>query len=188
MNVPLEIHFGHIEKTDDLELLIRERVEKLEQVCDYLSSCRVSVDRIGHTPQRGSPFRVRVDLTVPPDHEVVATREPGEGEAGDVLHSVIREVFTAAQRQLKKLVQLQHGKKKTHPGQEVTAMVIRLYPEKGFGFIKTLDGREIYFHQNSVLNEKFESLSVGTGVHFEEEIGEHGPQATSVKVISDRAR
>jgi hypothetical protein len=98
MNVPLEIHFGHIEKTDDLELLIRERVEKLEQVCDYLSSCRVSVDRIGHTPQRGSPFRVRVDLTVPPDHEVVATREPGEGEAGDVLHSVIREVFTAAQR------------------------------------------------------------------------------------------
>jgi cold shock CspA family protein len=188
MNVPLELSFRHIEKTADLESLIRERVEKLEQVCDYLSSCRVSLDRIHHVPRRGSPYRVRVDLTVPPGHELVATREPGEGDAEDVLHSIIREVFDAAQRQLKELVHKQRGKLKSHPDQEVVAIVTRLYPEEGYGFIRTIDGREIYFHRNSVVNEEFEALSEGTGVHFEEELGEEGPQATSVKVIGRTGR
>jgi cold shock CspA family protein/ribosome-associated translation inhibitor RaiA len=188
MNVPLELSFRRIEKSADLESLIREKVEKLEQMCDYLSSCRVSVDRIQHTPSRGSPYRVRVDLTVPPNHEVVATREPGEGEADDVLASIIREVFDAAQRQLKELVQRQRGKLKSHPQQEVMAIVSRLYPEKGFGFLRTNDGREIYFHRNSVVNEEFDDLSVGTGVNFQEEPGEQGPQATSVKVIGRTTR
>jgi cold shock CspA family protein len=188
MNVPLEMSFGHIEKNDELESLIREKAGKLERMCDYLSSCRVSIDKIKHVPRRGSPYRVRVDLTIPPGHEIVATREPGEGEAGDVLHSIIREVFEAARRQLKELVQRQRGKLKSHPDQEVVAIVTRLYPEKGYGFIKTTDGREIYFHRNSVVNEEFETLSEGTGVHFEEELGEKGPQATSVKVIGRTGR
>jgi cold shock CspA family protein/ribosome-associated translation inhibitor RaiA len=183
MNVPLELRYHNIEKSDDLESLIQRRVSKLERVCDYLSSCRVSVEKIKHMPRSGSPYRVRVDLTVPPGHEVVASREPGEGEAADTLYSVIREVYDAVQRQLKELVQRQRGQLKSHPGQEVSAIVTRVYREKGFGFIRTIDGREIYFHRNSLINKEFESLSEGMGVNFEEELGERGPQATSVKVI-----
>ena len=48
--------------------------------------------------------------------------------------------------------------------------------------IETSDDREVYFHRNSVLNEDFDKLEVGTRVHFAEEMGEKGPQASSVHV------
>jgi cold shock CspA family protein len=51
-------------------------------------------------------------------------------------------------------------------------------------FIETADGCEVYFHCNSVLDDAFEHLTVGSEVRFVEEMGEKGPQATSVR---DRA-
>jgi cold shock CspA family protein len=42
-------------------------------------------------------------------------------------------------------------------------------------FIETADGREVYFHCNSVLDDAFEHLTVGSEVRFVEEMGEKGP-------------
>jgi cold shock CspA family protein len=50
------------------------------------------------------------------------------------------------------------------------------------GFIETADGREIYFHRNSVLDNGFERLTVGSEVRFVEEIGEKGAQASTVRL------
>jgi cold shock CspA family protein len=47
---------------------------------------------------------------------------------------------------------------------EKTAYVIDLVPKGGYGFIKTLDGREVYFSRNNVLDNDFESLKIGMGV------------------------
>jgi cold shock CspA family protein len=52
-----------------------------------------------------------------------------------------------------------------------------------FGFIATADGREIYFHKNSVLNGGFARLKPGTAVAFAEEDGEKGPQASTVRLL-----
>ena len=52
-----------------------------------------------------------------------------------------------------------------------------------FGFLETDDGREIYFHRNSVLDEGFAHLRVGTRVSFSEEMGERGPQASTVHLL-----
>lgn len=41
---------------------------------------------------------------------------------------------------------------------------------EGYGFIETADGREVYFHRNSVLDDAFEHL-VGSEVRFAEEMG-----------------
>jgi cold shock CspA family protein len=49
--------------------------------------------------------------------------------------------------------------------------------------LRTNDGREIYFHQNSVLNGAFPKLKVGTRVIFSEEVGNKGPQASTVKLL-----
>jgi cold shock CspA family protein len=73
-------------------------------------------------------------------------------------------------------------KTKTHELTPV-ARVVRLFPEAGYGFIKTPEGRELYFHRNSVISPGFNHLEVGTEVRFDEEMGEKGPQATTVKVI-----
>lgn len=59
---------------------------------------------------------------------------------------------------------------------------MKLVPEENYGLIKDSDGREIYFHRNSVLEEGFDRLEVGTSVHFSEEHGEEGIQASTVHV------
>jgi cold shock CspA family protein len=41
----------------------------------------------------------------------------------------------------------------------------------------------IYFHRNSVLNRDLDTLEIGTEVRFAEEMGNEGPQASSVSVI-----
>ncbi|MBZ0189495.1 MAG: cold shock domain-containing protein, partial [Candidatus Obscuribacterales bacterium] len=51
-----------------------------------------------------------------------------------------------------------------------------------YGFLETTDGREIYFHSNSVINNRFEKLAVGAEVTYVETQGDHGPQASTVKV------
>jgi cold shock CspA family protein len=37
-----------------------------------------------------------------------------------------------------------------------------------------------------VLHGEFNRLAIGTGVNFSEELGEKGPQATSVRIIEKR--
>ncbi|MGO9847760.1 MAG: cold-shock protein [Methylocella sp.] len=52
-----------------------------------------------------------------------------------------------------------------------------------YGFIETSDGREVYFHRNSVLDNAFDRLTVGSEVRFVEEIGQKGPQASTVRLV-----
>ena len=52
----------------------------------------------------------------------------------------------------------------------------------GFGFLETADGREVYFHRNSVLDGGFDKLDAGQRVVFVEEEGEKGPQASTVRI------
>jgi cold shock CspA family protein len=56
----------------------------------------------------------------------------------------------------------------------------------GGGFVETTDERQIYFNQASVLNGHFDRLRIGTRVRFAEEMGDKGPQASTVKVVHPR--
>ena len=51
-----------------------------------------------------------------------------------------------------------------------------------FGRIAADNGRYVYFHSNSVQGIAFGELSVGAVVEFEEEQGDHGPQASAVRL------
>jgi cold shock CspA family protein len=61
--------------------------------------------------------------------------------------------------------------------------VTRLFRNGGYGFINSLEGREIYFHKNSLPAAEFNRLEIGTGVKWNEEEGENGPQATVVRIV-----
>jgi cold shock CspA family protein len=52
--------------------------------------------------------------------------------------------------------------------------VIKFFPDEGYGFLATLDRREIYFHRDSVLHERFDRLAIGTEATFVEEDGTKG--------------
>ena len=44
MEVPLEITFREVAKSDDIERLIRQEAAKLENVCEDIISCRIAVE------------------------------------------------------------------------------------------------------------------------------------------------
>ncbi|CAM5181067.1 Putative cold-shock DNA-binding protein OS=Ureibacillus acetophenoni OX=614649 GN=SAMN05877842_103250 PE=4 SV=1 [Ureibacillus acetophenoni] len=56
--------------------------------------------------------------------------------------------------------------------------------DKGYGFIETNDGEDIFVHFTGINGEGFRSLKDGQEVSFEIVEGNRGPQATSVSTLS----
>lgn len=158
---PLEITYRSVEKQRRWMPSLEKKVENLEKVWSYLNSCRIAGEKPQHD-RAGNPYRVRINMTVPPGHELAVTRNPGEGDSPE-LPQVIRKAFEAARRQLKTLVAKQRGAVKTHPEQESVGYVTKLFANGGYGFLQRPDGREIYFHEHSVLQSDFPRLEIGTG-------------------------
>jgi CspA family cold shock protein len=52
---------------------------------------------------------------------------------------------------------------------------------KGFGFIESEEGRDVFVHYNSILGEGFKTLTEGEEVEFDLEEGQKGPAAANVK-------
>ncbi len=51
---------------------------------------------------------------------------------------------------------------------------------KGYGFLCTADGREIFVHYSNISGEGFKTLSEGDPVSFDIVEGEKGPRAQNV--------
>jgi hypothetical protein len=110
MLLPLEITFREVQKTEDVEQLIREKSAKLERICNYITSCRVTVEKPQAHPHSGIPYRVSLDIKVPPCHEIVVKKEPTHAVKSYIpLSTEIRNVFKTAERQLKEITERQHG-------------------------------------------------------------------------------
>jgi cold shock CspA family protein len=63
--------------------------------------------------------------------------------------------------------------------------VSKLFPGDDYGIIETPDGREIYFHRNSIVGDAFSRIKIGQEVRFvvAEGESEKGPQATTVHLV-----
>lgn len=57
----------------------------------------------------------------------------------------------------------------------------RVIRDRGFGFIKSTEGQEIFFHRSGLQNINFDGLKEGENVEFEMEKGEKGPRAINVR-------
>ena len=185
MAMPIEITCRGVPKTEAIDRWVRRLAEnKIEPVCDHVNRCEVAIERPNERVTSGSGYRVRINLTVAPSHQVTVSREQDQGSIRDNLYSVLQGAFSAARKSLKKLSELQQGATKRHPAHEPSAVVTQLFAEHGF--LGTTDGREIYFHRNSVLGHGADGLRVGAAVAFTEELGDHGPQASTVRVLDSR--
>lgn len=117
MRVPPEIAYRGVDKTPALETLVAEKIDKLEKFYRQISSCHLVIEKVHDHPEHGSPYRVRIDITVPEDREIVVDKSPDQGKQNQPLEALIREAFDVANRQLKELNEQQHNHKKTHiPG------------------------------------------------------------------------
>jgi cold shock CspA family protein len=183
MDIPLEVSFRDVERTPEIERLINKRAAQLERKCKALKSCRIAVEQPQKHQRKGNPYRVRIDMHVPPGHELVVKNKPRENPKHEGLHAVITDTFDSAERALLRQMDKMKRDTKKHPDQEPVAFVDRVFKDRGYGFIRAIDGTEYYFHQNSVLNNDFERIEPGTGVNFVPEQGEKGPQASSLKIV-----
>ncbi len=174
MTLPLQVTFRNIPASDAIEAQITEKASKLGKFHEHIMSCRVVVDSTQRRHRRGKLFGLRMDITVP--GREIAVREENED-----VYVAIRDGFDAAVRILEERRRRQRGVVKTHE-EPPSGRVIRIFPEEQYGFIRTEDDRDVYFHGNSVLNEEFPRLKVGTEVSFLEEQGKQGPQAMRVAV------
>lgn len=55
--------------------------------------------------------------------------------------------------------------------------------QKGFGFIKSDEGKDVFVHHTSITGSGFKSLTEGQAVQFEIEDGPKGPKAVNVKPV-----
>jgi len=181
MKQALQITFRDIQKSDAIEADIREKAAKLDQFYDSIMSGRVIVEAPHGHHHKGKLYHVIVDLTVP-DGELVVNRDPSGRHAHEDVYVAIRDAFDAMRRQLQDHARKERGKIKSHESAP-HGKVSELLPEEDSGRIETLEGREIYFHRNSIVDSDFDSLKIGDEVRFVEESGEKGPQASTVYKI-----
>lgn len=179
--IPIEIHFRNMDSSPALEDTIRDHAQKLERFADNIVSCRATVIAPHRNQKSGRIYHAVVDVRVP-GGEIIVSHQSDKREAHEDVYVAVRDAFAAARRQLQDRVRIQRGKIKLHetsPHGRITS----LHPENDYGRIETSDGRDIYFHRNSVTNAEFDRLEAGQEVRFAEELGADGPQASSVQVI-----
>lgn len=58
--------------------------------------------------------------------------------------------------------------------------VNRIKSDRGFGFIRSSEGQDVFFHRSVVQNDGYDSLREGQEVTFEFEDSSRGPRATAV--------
>lgn len=201
MLLPIQVTFRNMKDSSGLEELVHKEAAKLERFCHTITSCRVVIER----PQKAESskiYHVRIDLALP-NGELVVKHAPtihgalqdikvedSREEAESVLVSksperAIREAFHEMRRQVQDYVRRQKGfVKTTH--KMATGTVKALFPGDGYGFLEGKDERQVYFNEASVLDGHFDQLRVGTTVRFAEEMGEKGPQASTVAIIHPR--
>lgn len=181
METALQIDFQGMEANPVMRASIMTHAAGLEERYGRITAGRVVVIAPTAHHRSGGIYEVHIRLSLPEGREVNVDRTPQNDERYADSAYAINDAFKRARRQLQDHVRKLQGKVKVHePGP--SGAVARIDADGGFGFIETADGREIYFHRNSVLNEGFVRLEVGTRVTFAEEMGEKGPQATTVHI------
>ena len=158
---------------------IEREAARLERFSNRITACRVVVRGRSGRHRQGELYDVRIHIVVPGHEDIVVDRNPPADHAHEDPYVSIRDAFSAARRRLQDHDRRAAGQVKSHESAP-HGWIDRISREDGFGFIRTSDGREIYFHRNAVLDGDFDTLEPGAGVRFAEEEGEKGPQASTV--------
>jgi len=183
METAAEIDFQGIEPSLSVREAIDAHIRALEERCGRITACRVVIKGPGSHHRAGGLYEVNIRLALPDGREVDVARTPRADERHADLDFAVNDAFKRARRRLQDKVRRMQGHVKTHEGALPIGTVTRVDAGGEFGFLESADGREIYFHRNSVLDDGFSRLVVGTRVGFFEEAGEKGAQASTVRIV-----
>lgn len=186
MQFPPEVAFRGFEADEWLKDTVHEEIAKLDDYFDRIIGCRVMVELPHQRREEGNPYHVRIELSVPGRNLVVNRSTMARERERETQMTALDEAFAAIRRRLEDYVRELRGDVKVKQ-EQAQGRIWRLYPagaEGGrYGFIRTPDGGDVYFHENSLLESDFDDVDVGAQVRFHEEQGVEGPQASTVRVV-----
>jgi cold shock CspA family protein len=182
MNTPVEIDFPGLQHHEALRALVLKHVALLEKRFGRITACRVVVKSPSDRQRRRGVYEISVHLVLPQGREVDIARSRSADETHADVTVAITDAFRRARRRLEDYARRMRGTVKNHDGPPI-ATVKSVDDAGGFGFLETPDGRDVYFHRNSVLNDGFSRLAPGARVTFFEEMGNKGPQASTVRLL-----
>ena len=136
---------------------------------------RVTIEETSHQKQGG--YKVGIVAAVPND--TVGVKRKGES-----VRPLLIDAFDKLGYQLKELQRKRRQTNKVPDAAEVldtVGMIKSLSPYESYGFITTIGGQEIYFHENALKDVTMDDLSEGDKVSFGVTDGDKGPQATWVR-------
>ncbi|HSE39243.1 MAG TPA: HPF/RaiA family ribosome-associated protein [Acidobacteriota bacterium] len=199
MQLPVQITFRNISRSREVEFRILSKVSDLEIYYPRIMGCRVVIDRPHRRHRDGNPYVIKIDITVP-GKEISVNRQPSIYKERKDFHdtriskseeinleqkqmeAAINEAFNAARRMLQDHIRKQRGAIKTH--EEIPhATVTKLFRRKGYGLLKTANGRQLLFEKQNVLNSDYQNLKIGTKVTYLEEETGKGPEATLIRIV-----
>lgn len=186
--IPFQITFLDFAESDAVWLAIQNRIEKLEHFFDRIERCEVAISLPHRHRTRARLFHLQIRIFFP-GNDIIITHNPSKNEAHRDVYVAIRDSFNAAERLLREKAKLLRGRAKAHqtiahqPDGQYVGKISKLFYHDGYGFLETNDGREFYFDKNSILNKKFDLLKIGEKVKFLEELGDKGPQVTSMSTM-----
>src|SRR3974390_511670 len=179
METPVEIDFQGMPAQPSIRDAIAKHIDELERRFGRIPAGRVVLKAPG-THHHIGIYQINIRWALPDGHDVNVGRTPKEDERQSDLKFAINDAFKHARRQLQDEVRRMQGQVKQHE-HEPAALVARIDPSGEFGFLETSDGREIYFHRNSVIGGV--PLKKGARVTFVEEAGDKGSQASAGKLM-----
>jgi len=186
METPIQIEFQGMEPIEHVRSAIAKHVTDLESRFGRVTAGRVVLKSPGAHHRTGGRYEINIHLALPNGREVNIDRTATADERQADISFAVNDAFKRARRRLQDQVRRMQGHVKTHEERPI-GTVTKLDAERGCGFLATKDGREIYFHQNSVLDGRFRHLTPGTRVLFSEEMGDKGPQASTVNLLGKHA-
>jgi len=171
----MEIHWRNPnELRDEDREQAEERIRGLAEGHSDLIDVWVDVEeRTGH--HRQGPITVALRGEVRGSEIMAHGREEEPGLA-------LRRALKTFERTLGRLRERRRERRSERPAEPpLLAVVDRVFPDDGYGFLLTDDGEQVYFHRNAVRDQlAFESLEEGQRVSLDVEAGAKGLQATFV--------
>jgi ribosomal subunit interface protein len=149
---------------------ITERLEELNGSHDDILHARVAMDKATHHIQGADEARVVLSL---------AGKTLSASKTAETLDDALNAALHAIGRELQDYRTQRRGVVK-EPGPRPRGRIVRLFADRGYGFIETDARREVYFHAHAVHGIPFEKLAVGMVVDLDIEAGKDGPQASRV--------
>jgi len=145
----LQITSSEFAMTEAVETQIRMQVKALEDYVNGLTGCTRCLQHLRFIviAKKG---RVRIHLDVPGAELTIDKQNSID------LSLAINEAFTAARCKLEEYVRkLRHDVKTLGPSPDVR--VTTIFPTDGYGYLETLDGREVYFGRERFTEARVEA-------------------------------